>query len=155
MSIHPFFVNQTPFLPSGPVASSSKNTIYSNPSSIYASSSNTHSRAQSSASINTLASVESTTSTSSISSTSSSFSRSTPIDRECLRWMQRESDSEHIFGSISSRANSLSVEERDVRRRAMTIEVETTTLSEGEQSEESKIRAIKAERRKGRVGKWL
>ncbi|WWD08111.1 hypothetical protein V865_006222 [Kwoniella europaea PYCC6329] len=155
MSTHPFFVNQTPFLPSGPIASSSKNTIYSNPSSIYVSISSTHSRTQSSTSVNTLASVESTTSTSSITSTSSSFSRLTPIDRECLRWMQRESDSEHIFGSVSSRANGLSVEERDVRRRATEIEVETTTLSEGEQSEESKIKAIKAERRKGRVGKWF
>ncbi|OCF59252.1 hypothetical protein L486_03755 [Kwoniella mangroviensis CBS 10435] len=153
MSTHPFFVNQTPFLPSG-----SKNTIYSSPSSVYASSSNTHSRTQSSTSVNTLASVESTTSTtstSSISSTSSCFSRSTPIDRECLRWMQRESDHEHIFGSVSSRANGLSVEERDVRRRAMEIEVGNRTLSEGDQSEESEIKVIKAERRKGRVGKWF
>ncbi|WWD00143.1 hypothetical protein V866_007051 [Kwoniella sp. B9012] len=155
MSIHSFFVNQTPFLPSGPIASSSKDTICSNSSAIYASSSNTHSRTQSSTSVNTLASVESTTSTSCISSTSSSFSRSTPIDRECLRWMQRESDAEHIFGSVSSRASGLSMEERDVRRQAMEVEVKTTTLSEGEQSEESKIKAIKAERRKGRVGKWF
>ncbi|WVW78907.1 hypothetical protein I302_100870 [Kwoniella bestiolae CBS 10118] len=153
MSTHPTFVNQTPFLPSGPIASSSKNTTYSNPSSIYASSSTTHSRTQSSTSVNTLASDISTNSTQSTSSTSSSFSRSTPIDRECLRWMQRESDSDHIFGSVSSRGNGLSMEEREVRRRAMEHEEESNKILP-DQSEEKDMKAIKAERRKGRVGKW-
>ncbi|WWC59001.1 uncharacterized protein I303_101547 [Kwoniella dejecticola CBS 10117] len=119
-----------------------------------------HARTNSSTSVNTLASdisISSSASTSSISSTSSSasssFSRSTPIDRECLRWMQRESDCDHIFGSVTSRGNSLSVEERDVRRRAM--EVEEMQSASVESEEESRNKAIKAERRKGKVGKWF
>ncbi|WRT65183.1 uncharacterized protein IL334_002126 [Kwoniella shivajii] len=142
MSIHPFFVDQTPYLP---VASSSKTTIYPL-SSIYTlpNSSATHSRTNSSASINTLASETSIT--------SNAFSRSTPIDTNCLRWMQNELDSDHIFGSVADRGKSLSIEEREVRRRAM--ESQNTELA-GEETEESNFKAIKAERRKGKVGKWF
>ncbi|WWC67493.1 uncharacterized protein I206_101401 [Kwoniella pini CBS 10737] len=155
MSTHPFLVDQTPSLP---IASSSKSTIYTSPkSSIYTCSAmqHTHTRTNSSTSINTLASdisTSSNTSTSSFSSVTSSYSRSAPIDRECLRWMQQESDCEHLFGSVSSRGKSLSLEEREVRRRAMEVGESQSSL---DQSEKSRLKDIKAERRKGKVGKWF
>ncbi|WVF70214.1 hypothetical protein IAT40_005003 [Kwoniella sp. CBS 6097] len=149
-SSHPFFVNQTPYLRNA-VASSSKHTLYS-ASSVYSnpefesSSPTSHTRNNSTASVNTLASETSITSTS--FSLSSSSSRMAPIDRECLRWMQREDSEDHLFGSVSCRGRGLSVEEREVKRRAM--EQEQQRAAEREDAEK---KAIKAERRKGRIGK--
>ncbi|WVQ97677.1 hypothetical protein IAU59_004791 [Kwoniella sp. CBS 9459] len=149
---HPFFVDQAPYLRNA-VASSSKHTIYS-ASSVYSctesspSKSSSHARTNSTTSVNTLASETSTTST---CTSTLSFSRSTPIDRECLRWIQREdNENDHIFGSVSCRGRGLSIEEREVKRRAMEEEgVRAAELAEAEK------KAIKAERRKGRIGKFF
>ncbi|WWC87326.1 uncharacterized protein L201_002215 [Kwoniella dendrophila CBS 6074] len=167
MSPHPFFVDQTPYLPVASSSSSSLKSTIGNKSSIYslsdssASSSSstlnlTHSRTQSSVSLNTLSSEKSISSISSTSSTST-FSRSTPpIDRECLRWMQTESDCEHIFGSVSSRGKSLSIEARDVRRRQMELEEQQNKfMIQSQENDPSNTKAIKAERRKGKIGKWF
>ncbi|OCF37737.1 hypothetical protein I317_04059 [Kwoniella heveanensis CBS 569] len=162
---HPFFVNQTPYLRDA-VASSSKHTrtIYS-PFSVYTQpESSSHMRTKSTTSVNTLASETSFASTTSSSSTSS-LSRATPIDRECLRWMQREThEDDHIFGSVACRGRSMSIEEREVKRRAMEEDEGTQQYQAGreaeaeaetEAKEAAKRKTIKAERRKGRIGKFF
>ncbi|WVQ83941.1 hypothetical protein IAT38_006085 [Cryptococcus sp. DSM 104549] len=137
MAPHPFLVNQTPFLPTSKPISPS----------VYACTTSTHNRNQSSTSINTIASEASTTSTTSTSTSFLSYTPPPPIDGKCLLWMQRESEAEHIFGSVSRRGKSLSFEERSVLR--------SIEENKRQAEEEEARRAQKAERRKGVVGKWF
>ncbi|WVQ76695.1 hypothetical protein IAR50_006369 [Cryptococcus sp. DSM 104548] len=121
MSAHPFLTSQAAYLPKA------------GPSSVYA----FHNRHGSNTSLDFISSGTTTSTT----HTQYFASIQTPIDRDCLLWMERESAASHVFGSVASRGRGLRLEQRAESRKR---EEEQRLREEDEKA------AKKSERRKGR-----
>lgn len=132
--MHPFLVDQTAYLPR-PASSASSHSLAST------SSQSTYSHAgpsrpnyhRANSSISSLASFTYTSLTYSTYTTYSSPSDETPVDLTCLRFMSSTQESDHVFGSVNSRASTLSTEERALRRElASRLQVEQEKQGEVE-----------------------
>ncbi|TYJ58173.1 hypothetical protein B9479_000997 [Cryptococcus floricola] len=119
MSAHPFLTSQAAYLPQASAA------VYS------------HSRHGSTTSLDSMSSGTTTSTT----HTHRSSSSQSPIDRDCLLWMQRESTGCHVFGSVANRGRGLSLEQRAESRKR---EEEQRLMQEEEKASK------KSEKRRGR-----
>lgn len=115
--MHPFLVDQTAYLPRpGSSASSHSSASISSQSTYSHAGPSRPSYHRANSSTSSLASSTSTSSTYSTYTTYPSSSDETPVDLTCLRFMSSTQESDHVFGSVNSRASTLSPEERALRR---------------------------------------
>jgi len=126
--VHPFFVDQRPYLPrsaSSASASSSDSTSSSASSSISAAEHSTSFYASSCSSLapSSSSTISITSSTQSHKRNNSTWSNSSDVppevDAACLRFMCETSNAKPFFGSVSSRESIISAEERRLRREAL------------------------------------
>ncbi|ORY25360.1 hypothetical protein BCR39DRAFT_544470 [Naematelia encephala] len=154
-STHPFLTNQAPFLPrtSSSSSISSTSSTSSHPTlheSCTQSSSSKSFYAQSSSSISNTSFatpfVTSNVNHTSLNTTTSQKLPDTDFEYTCLRFMRNAEASERFFGSVSSRASNLSMEERMARRQ---ISVAQESREDVQRQDEAK--AVKKIRRFGKL----